>query len=48
MTAGTKLHRNVLALGLVSLLTDLSSEMIYPLLRCSSPPRWRPGRSPWG
>jgi MFS family permease len=30
--AGQKLHRNVLALGLVSLLTDLSSEMIYPLL----------------
>ena len=27
-----KLHRNVLALGLVSLLTDFSSEMIYPLL----------------
>ncbi len=27
-----KLHRNVLALGLVSLLTDASSEMIYPLL----------------
>jgi len=27
-----KLHRNVLALGFVSLLTDLSSEMIYPLL----------------
>ena len=27
-----KLHRNVVALGLVSLLTDLSSEMIYPLL----------------
>ncbi len=27
-----RLHRNVLALGLVSLLTDLSSEMIYPLL----------------
>ena len=27
-----KLHRNVIALGLVSLLTDLSSEMIYPLL----------------
>ena len=31
MTA-PKLHRNVVALGLVSLLTDLSSEMIYPLL----------------
>jgi MFS family permease len=30
--AGQKLHRNVLALGLVSLLTDFSSEMIYPLL----------------
>lgn len=29
---GTKLHRNVVALGFVSLLTDLSSEMIYPLL----------------
>ena len=27
-----KLHRNVVAIGLVSLLTDLSSEMIYPLL----------------
>ena len=27
-----KLHRNVVALGLVSLSTDLSSEMIYPLL----------------
>jgi MFS family permease len=27
-----KLHRNVVALGLVSLLTDFSSEMIYPLL----------------
>lgn len=27
-----KLHRNVVALGMVSLLTDLSSEMIYPLL----------------
>ena len=26
------LSRNVLALGLVSLLTDVSSEMIYPLL----------------
>jgi MFS family permease len=32
MTAAPKLHRNVLALGVVSLLTDLSSEMIYPLL----------------
>lgn len=32
MTGGPKLHRNVLALGMVSLLTDLSSEMIYPLL----------------
>jgi MFS family permease len=29
---GSKLHRNVVALGFVSLLTDLSSEMIYPLL----------------
>lgn len=27
-----KLHRNVVAIGLVSLFTDLSSEMIYPLL----------------
>ncbi|HEU4949297.1 MAG TPA: MFS transporter, partial [Candidatus Deferrimicrobiaceae bacterium] len=27
-----RLHRNVVALGLVSLLTDLSSEMVYPLL----------------
>ncbi len=27
-----RLHRNVLALGAVSLLTDFSSEMIYPLL----------------
>jgi MFS family permease len=27
-----RLHRNVVALGLVSLFTDLSSEMIYPLL----------------
>lgn len=27
-----RLHRNVVALGLVSLLTDFSSEMIYPLL----------------
>ena len=27
-----KLHRNVVAIGMVSLLTDLSSEMIYPLL----------------
>src|SRR5512139_3259359 len=32
MTAAPKLHRNVLALGVVTLLTDLSSEMIYPLL----------------
>src|SRR5512134_2908174 len=32
MTGAPKLHRNVLALGVVSLLTDLSSEMIYPLL----------------
>ncbi len=31
MTRG-RLHRNVIALGLVSLLTDFSSEMIYPLL----------------
>src|SRR4030042_687572 len=30
--AAPKLHRNVVALGMVSLLTDLSSEMIYPLL----------------
>lgn len=30
--AGFGLHRTVLALGVVSLLTDLSSEMIYPLL----------------
>jgi MFS family permease len=30
--AAPKLHRNVLALGFVSLLTDFSSEMIYPLL----------------
>jgi hypothetical protein len=30
--AAPKLHRNVVALGLVSLLTDLSSEMIHPLL----------------
>ncbi|MBI5419688.1 MAG: MFS transporter [Deltaproteobacteria bacterium] len=30
--AGARLHRNVVALGVVSLLTDLSSEMIYPLL----------------
>jgi len=28
----SRLHRNVLALGMVSLLTDFSSEMIYPLL----------------
>ncbi|MBI5576704.1 MAG: MFS transporter [Deltaproteobacteria bacterium] len=28
----SRLHRNVFALGLVSLLTDFSSEMIYPLL----------------
>jgi len=28
----TRLHRNVIALGLVSLLTDFSSDMIYPLL----------------
>jgi MFS family permease len=27
-----RLHRNILALGAVSLLTDVSSEMIYPLL----------------
>lgn len=27
-----RLHRNVIALGLVSLFTDFSSEMIYPLL----------------
>ena len=27
-----KLHRNVVSIGMVSLLTDLSSEMIYPLL----------------
>ncbi len=31
MTRG-RLHRNIIALGLVSLLTDFSSEMIYPLL----------------
>ncbi|HSL99036.1 MAG TPA: MFS transporter, partial [Candidatus Limnocylindria bacterium] len=30
--ARTRLHRNVIALGLVSLLTDFSSDMIYPLL----------------
>jgi MFS family permease len=30
--ARARLHRNVLALGTVSLLTDFSSEMIYPLL----------------
>jgi len=30
--ATSKLHRNVIALGTVSLLTDFSSEMIYPLL----------------
>ena len=30
--AGHRLGRNVIALGIVSLLTDLSSEMIYPLL----------------
>ncbi len=30
--AGKRLPRNVVALGLVSLFTDLSSEMIYPLL----------------
>lgn len=29
---GLGLHRTVVALGLVSLLTDLSSEMIYPLM----------------
>ena len=34
--AAPKLHRNVVALGLVSLLTDLSSEMIYPLLRLAA------------
>jgi MFS family permease len=28
----TRLHRNVVALGLVSFFTDFSSEMIYPLL----------------
>ncbi len=28
----SRLHRNILALGAVSLLTDVSSEMIYPLL----------------
>ncbi|HZD54660.1 MAG TPA: hypothetical protein VE080_00260, partial [Candidatus Aquicultoraceae bacterium] len=27
-----RLHRNVIALGLVSLFTDFSSDMIYPLL----------------
>ena len=30
--ARSRIHRNVLALGAVSLLTDFSSEMIYPLL----------------
>jgi MFS family permease len=30
--ARTRLHRNIVALGAVSLLTDFSSEMIYPLL----------------
>jgi MFS family permease len=30
--ARTRLHRNIIALGLVSLLTDFSSDMIYPLL----------------
>jgi MFS family permease len=30
--ARARLHRNVVALGAVSLLTDVSSEMIYPLL----------------
>jgi len=30
--AAPKLHRNVVALGLVSLFTDLPSERIYPLL----------------
>jgi MFS family permease len=30
--ARARLHRNILALGAVSLLTDFSSEMIYPLL----------------
>ncbi|MEK6778708.1 MAG: MFS transporter, partial [Candidatus Deferrimicrobiota bacterium] len=30
--ARSRLHRNVIALGAVSLLTDFSSEMIYPLL----------------
>jgi MFS family permease len=30
--ARPRIHRNVLALGAVSLLTDFSSEMIYPLL----------------
>ncbi|MDA8122744.1 MAG: MFS transporter [Deltaproteobacteria bacterium] len=30
--ARKRLHRNVIALGAVSLLTDFSSEMIYPLL----------------
>jgi hypothetical protein len=36
--AAPKLHRNVVALGLVSLLTDLSSEMIYPLLLLAAAP----------
>jgi MFS family permease len=30
--ASPRLHRNIVALGAVSLLTDFSSEMIYPLL----------------
>jgi MFS family permease len=32
LAPGTRLGRNVIALGVVSLLTDLSSEMIYPLM----------------
>ena len=36
-----KLHRNVVALGMVSLLTDLSSEMIYPLLPVFLTSPWR-------
>jgi len=33
MKSQTKLHRNVILMGFTSLLTDISSEMIYPLIQ---------------
>ena len=48
-----RLPRTVIALGWVSLLTDLSSEMIYPLLPVFltgvlGPWGWPPCRRAWG